>query len=338
MTTVMDVSVVIVNWNTRELLLGLLGQLSTPPPGAPTTEVLVVDNDSGDGSVEAVQSAFPDVTVLAQRCNGGFAYGVNRGLERARGRHIVLINTDVELDWAALQRLVQYAEDHPRAGVVGPRITDESGAPQPSHWRAPSLRHHFLDAVFLGRLWDAGPDTSDLDRSVDCVSGCVFAIRREALDVVPRFDEGYFMYFEEVDYCERVRKAGFEVRFTPSAAMVHHGGLSSAKAREKTFLAFRRSCLRFHARNRGRVRAELVRASLALGSLLRLVPLLIFHPSRGKLHAKALRMLLRPSAVSQAARWANDHVGPQESQGAAPPEPPAALQTPTQDREPAGRS
>lgn len=304
----MDLSVIIVNWNTADLLEALLEQLTQAPAGAPATEILVVDNQSSDDSVQRVRERFPDAILLPQDVNGGFAFGVNRGLERARGRYAMLVNTDVELDWDAVTRLVAYADEHPHAGVIGPRILDEHGGIQPSHWRSPTLALHFFEAVFVGRLWQERSDPGVKDRAVDCVSGCVFLIRRETLEVVPRFDEGYFMYFEEVDYCERTRKAGFEVRYAPSVSMVHHGGLSSAKAREKTFLAFRRSCLRFHAVNRGRLRGELVRASLALASLLRAVPLAIVRPAKAKLHFKALAMLLHPTVVARAAAWANDHV------------------------------
>src|SRR5687768_14970836 len=137
-------SIVVVNWNTRDLLLDLLRRLS-PAPGAtppPAHEILVVDNQSSDDSVAAVRAAFPAVVVLPQPKNGGFAYGVNRGLERAKGRWILLLNSDAEATWADLARFVAAAEREPDAAVFGPRITDEHGTTQRSTWRAHLPRHY----------------------------------------------------------------------------------------------------------------------------------------------------------------------------------------------------
>lgn len=292
-----ELSIVVVNWNTRDLLLRLLGQLFVA--SRLTIEVLVVDNDSSDDSVAMVRERFPAARVLPQDHNGGFAFGVNRGLEAARGRWILLLNTDADADPAQLEAFVRDAERHPDAAVFGPRILDEHGTTQRSTWRRHLPREHLLDALFLNRFRSA-PATPPAG-PVDCVSGCVFLIRRDVIAKVGGFDERYFMYFEEADFCERVRRAGHRVYHLPSTSFVHAGGLSAAQSQQRTFLAYRESALLYHARWHGRPRTELVRAYLVLGHLLRLGIWLCLWPfgRRGRLplYRSALAMLLRPGLV-----------------------------------------
>lgn len=295
-------SIVIVNWNTRELLLRVLGQLLADP--RLPCEVLVVDNASADGSVDAVRTAFPAARVLAQPKNGGFAYGVNRGLEVAKGRWVLLLNTDADADWQQLERFVAAAEGEPDAAVFGPCIVDERGAVQRSTWPRHLPRHYLPAALFLDRMFDRAQPAADSD--VDCVSGCVFLIRASVLPAVGGFDERFFMYFEEADFCERVRRAGHRVRYLPGARFVHVGGLSAAQSAERTFVAFRESALLYHAAWHGRVRTEYVRLCLALGCLLRFAAwcalALVGRGGRARLYSAALRRLLRPGLVAELAK------------------------------------
>jgi N-acetylglucosaminyl-diphospho-decaprenol L-rhamnosyltransferase len=304
MSQVPVLSIVIVNWNTRDLLLALLGRLFTSP--AIASEVLVVDNLSSDGSVAAVRAAFPQAIVLPQATNGGFAFGVNRGLERARGRWILLLNTDAEATWDALARFVAAAEAEPGAAVFGPRITDEDGRQQVSTWREHLPRHYLPQALFLGRLFASAPKdpaTPPSATDVECVSGCVFLLRADVLPQVGGFDERFFMYYEEADFCARVRAAGHRVRWLPDTSFVHVGGLSAAQSAVRTFVAFRESCLLYHAKWHGRLATEYVRACLVLGTVLRLcgwsVVALTGRRHRVGLYAQALRVLLRPGYVGE---------------------------------------
>ena len=299
-------SIVIVNWNTRDLLLAVLGRL-LPSPRLPC-EVLVVDNLSSDGSVEAARTRFPAAIVLAQPKNGGFAYGVNRGLERARGRWVLLLNTDAEAAWPELERLVEAAERCPEAAVFGPRIVDERGRVQNSTWRRHLPRHALPEALFLDRLFPERVPAEATD--VDVVSGCVFLIRAAVLPLVGGFDERFFMYFEEADFCERVRRAGHRVRWLPDASFLHVGGLSAGQAAERTFLAFRESRLLYHAAWHGRLSTEWVRACLLLGNGLRLVGWCVAaglrRRSRAHLYWRAVRRLLRPGYVGELCRRARE--------------------------------
>jgi N-acetylglucosaminyl-diphospho-decaprenol L-rhamnosyltransferase len=297
-------SIVIVNWNTRALLLRLLGEL-LPEGGPPMAcEVIAVDNASSDDSAAAAAAAFPAAIVLRQPVNGGFAYGVNRGVEQARSEWVLLLNTDTEVSQAAITAFVAEAEKQPGAAVFGPRIVDERGAVQHSVWGRHRPWRHLLDALGLARLLDRAPRPGGAV-DVDCVSGCVFLIRRIALERVGCFDERFFLYFEEADFCERVRRAGMRVRWLPATSFVHRGGLSAVQAAMRTFVAFRESCLLYHAAWHGRVATEFVRGCLLLASLLRM-PLLRLagRRDRARLHAAAVRYLCRPRLVKQLCRRA----------------------------------
>ncbi|MDO8349406.1 MAG: glycosyltransferase family 2 protein [Planctomycetota bacterium] len=291
-------SIVVVNWNTRDLLLALLARLLPAPIAC---EVVVVDNLSSDDSVEQARRQFPDAIVLPQPRNGGFAYGVNRGLERARGPWILLLNTDAQATWADLLAFVAAAEQQPDAAVFGPRIVDERGATQASTWPSHLPRHYLPQALFLDRLVPRATQAGPAD--VDCVSGCVFLIRAAALADVGGFDERFFMYFEEADFCARVRRAGWRVRWLPGTSFVHVGGLSAEQAAEKTFLAFRESCLLYHAAWHGRLLTEWVRLCLLLGIGLRLAgwcaAALLGRRHRCRLYWHAALRLLRPGCVGE---------------------------------------
>jgi GT2 family glycosyltransferase len=289
-------SIVIVNWNTRELLLRLLGELF--PAGAPPGdwEVIAVDNASSDGSAAAAAAAFPAAVVLPQPVNGGFAHGVNCGVERARGDWVLLLNTDTQVSRAAIAAFLAEAEKEPGAAVFGPRIVDERGVLQRSVWRRHRPLSQLVAALGVARLLDqlrAPRPGGAVD--VDCVSGCVFLIRRIALERLGGFDERFFLYFEEADFCERVRRAGMRVRWLPATTFVHRGGLSAALAARRTFLAFRESCLLYHAAWHGRLATEFVRGCLLVASLLRMPLLLVAgRKERARLHAAAVCYLGRP--------------------------------------------
>jgi GT2 family glycosyltransferase len=271
-----SVSVVIVSWNTKTLLLDALR--SFLPFRGVTGEVVVVDNASSDGSAEAVEREFPSARVIRNPVNLGFAGGVNVGLAAAKEPLVCLLNTDTLVVGDALRALVEYAAAHPEAGVVGPRVLNRDGTLQASCFRFPSLLNLFLSATYLYKLF---PDSSVMNRErlagvdltrptrVDVVSGCCFLVRRAVLEKVGLLDEGYFMYAEETDFCFRARKAGFEVHYAPVGEIVHFGGGSSRLASRKMFLEFRRSLLRFFAKNHGPLHALAARLLLFVFLLVR---------------------------------------------------------------------
>jgi hypothetical protein len=270
-------SIVIVNWNTRELVLRLCAELRRVAESLPRSlEVIVVDNASSDGSVAAVRAAHPEVRVLSQPDNRGFGAGVNKGLAAATGRYVLLLNTDVPWGLDGIETLVRYAERHPEAAITGPRVVDPDGTPQPSCWRAPTGFTQMCEALGLSRLfpgswlWNRaryGGRQLDAPGPVDCVSGSVLLLDPARIVPLGGFDEGYFMYFEETDLCQRVRAAGHQVHYAPVATFAHARGGSGGRVRERLFVEFKRSEIRYHRKHGGAlagVRARLC-AALALG-------------------------------------------------------------------------
>ena len=270
-------SVVIVSWNTRELTLAALR--SFLPADDLVLEVVLVDNASTDGSADAVEAAFPDVRVIRNDCNLGFAGGVNVGLRASRHPLVLLLNPDTRVVHGALARLIAYADTHPEAGIVGPRVLNEDGTLQSSRFRFPSLLNQLLAATYLYKLLPGsrffnrerfGGHAVDAPEPVDAVSGCCFLVRLSVIDAVGVLDEAFFMYAEETDFCYRARQAGFEVHYAPVGEIVHLRGGSSRLASRRNFLEYRRSILLFFRKHRGAAATQGARALLLLFLLVRL--------------------------------------------------------------------
>ena len=285
-------TIVIVSWNTRELLLDALATVF--PLDLVRGEVIVVDNASSDGSAEAIEARFPAVRLIRNERNLGFAGGVNVGLRAARGSYALLLNSDTLARSDAIERLLAYAEEHPHAGIVGPLVLNADGSLQESRFRFPSLLNLVLAASYLYKLF---PHSSWLNRErmggvaprhparVDAVSGCCFLMRRDMLDRIGLLDEDFFMYAEETDLCWRAWRAGYEVHYAPVGEIVHLGGGSSRLARRRNFLEFRRSILRFFMKHRGRLHAEAARILLIAFLLLR-VPYWALGAARNRSEAR----------------------------------------------------
>ncbi len=302
-------SLVIVNWNTKDLLLELLKSLNPENPAwVRPVEVIVVDNDSSDGSVKAAQEAFPWVRLLPQADNLGFAGGVNRGLEVTNYPWVCLVNTDVEATPEAFEALLDYAEAHPKAGVVGPKILNGDGSLQNSFRRFPSvwmqvclsLGFHrlALDSPLLNGERYSGMEF-EKPAPVDYVSGCLFLMRKDLIDRIGGLDEGFFMYFEETDFCKRTWKEGFEVHYAPVSTFAHHAGASAKKARKRTFLAFRRSQVRYMKLHKGLLSSLMMRLAMLLFLLLR-IPVWALLSLRGGAKGEIARSNL---SVSLSAFW-----------------------------------
>jgi GT2 family glycosyltransferase len=278
--------------------------------------VIVVDNASEDGSVEAARARFDAYGVrwLVQGRNLGFAGGVNQGFAAARQPLVLLLNTDVRTSPAEIEALCVHAESHPLAGVVGPRVTYPDGSFQESYWRFPSLWRLFCSASGLFKLLPASQLLNGERYAgrrfaeptpVDAVSGCVFLTRRELVQQLGGLDEGYFMYFEETDFCRRVRDAGHQVHYAPVATFVHLLGGSSRLARRRNFLEFRRSLVRFHRKHGGRMAALVARALLLLHLGLRLPYWGLRSLLRGEMGKSARDMVgLHVAAMGDLLRWA----------------------------------
>ena len=252
-----DLSVSIVNTNSRELLLACLDTL--PRDAA---EIVVLDNASEDGSAEAVRDRFPDVRLLQQDFRAGFGANHNAVIRATEGRYVYVLNEDTTAgDWA-FDRIVAYLDAHPRVAALGPRLVYPGGRLQDSAWRFPTPLVSALGLLTLGKL---GVKQSGGERphAVDWVMGAALVLRREALTEVGLFDEEFFLYSEEVDLQFRLRQAGWEVHYFPDATVVHHESQFSAEIPERRINEMWRSRHRYWHKHHGAAGARV--AALATG-------------------------------------------------------------------------
>jgi len=261
-----DLSVIIVNWNVRDLLRRCLHSILANLPAC-QLEIIVVDNGSTDGSPEMVRTEFPQVHLMANPDNRGFTAANNQGLAVARGRYVLLLNPDTEVVGDALETLVAFADAHPDVGVVGPQLLNPDGTVQSSRRRFPTLATALLESTWLqpyaprrllARYYVLDrPD--DEVQDVDWVTGAALMARREAVEQVGPLDEGFFMYSEELDWCRRFRAAGWRVVYLPTARVIHHEGKSSEQVLPARHIHFQTSKIRYFRKYHGPAAAEALR-------------------------------------------------------------------------------
>jgi GT2 family glycosyltransferase len=253
-----DVSISIVNTNSRELLLACLCSLA-----GVDAEVVVLDNASEDGSAKAVRQEFPSVRVIEQQHRAGFGANHNAVIRATTGRYVYVLNEDTTADDWALARITAYLDAHARVAVVGPRLVYPDGRLQDSAWRFPTP---FVSALGLATLGKVGVTQSrgEAPRKVDWVMGAALVLRREALDEVGLFDEEFFLYSEEVDLQARLRGGGWEVHYFPQATVVHHESQFSAGIPERRINEMWRSRHRYWRKHHSGAGARV--AALATGA------------------------------------------------------------------------
>jgi len=240
-------------------------------------ETIVVDHGSTDGTLDLVRERFPKATLIEQE-NLGLGAGFNRGMRASDARYYLLINSDAWMTGDAVDRLVRFADDPPRAAVVGPRLRNLDGSVQRSVRGFPTLWRLATEYLFLRKLaprsralnaFYAGGFEHDRTREADFLMAACLLVRRKATEEVGLFDERYFMFSEEVDWCYRFRRAGWSVIFFPEAEAVHVGGASWKKELDPMFREQVRGHLRFLADHRGMKDAERARLLFLAGLRLR---------------------------------------------------------------------
>ena len=228
-----DLSIVVVNYNAGEHLLRCIDSLFAHA-GMAGIQVVLVDNASADGSAVRALDRHPEVTLVQNRDNRGFASAANQGIRASSARFVFLMNPDAEISAGTLS-----AEDRPTAGAIGPLVREPDGSIYPSARRIPSIAeavgHAFLHPFDPDNRFSRAYTMADWDRAsereVSWVSGSCVLLRRAALDEVGSFDEGYFMYAEDADLCTRMRAAGWTVVFTPELEVTHARGVSTGNSK-----------------------------------------------------------------------------------------------------------
>ena len=260
-------SAIIVSWNVRDLLRRALISCRASWGDRPGLELIVVDNASTDGTRTMLREHFPRVTLVANKQNRGFTGGNNDGLAQASGAYLLLLNPDTEVPDDALPRLVRYLERHPDVGMVGPQLLNPDGSIQSSRRRFPTLPVLFCESTWLQGLlprrvlarYYAKDRLAERAHPVDWITGAAMLTRRAVVDEVGGLDEAFFMYSEELDWCRRIRAAGWKIHYVPDTQIVHHEGKSSEQVMPARHIYYQSSKVHYARKYHGAWLAELLR-------------------------------------------------------------------------------
>jgi GT2 family glycosyltransferase len=270
----MNLSVVVVSYNTRDLLQACLTSVNSTMSSASNYEVIVVDNASLDGSAVMVKETFLQVDLIVNQENRGFAAANNQAIERSSGRYVILLNPDTAVREGALNAMVKFMDDNSEVGVVGPKLVFPDGRFQHSAFSFPTLpmiffdffplNHRVLNSRLNGRypraLYGAGNPFP-----IDHPLGAGLMVRREVIEEVGLLDERFFMYCEEIDWCMRIKKAGWEILCLPEAGIVHHVGQSTKQFHRDMFVELHKSRYRLYEKHYNRSFRRVARLLVTLG-------------------------------------------------------------------------
>lgn len=273
-----DVSVLIVNWNTREVTCECLESVYDQTQGI-AFEVILIDNASSDGSADAIRCRYPEVKLIENKENLGFAAANNQGIKSAQGRYVLLLNPDTVIQEGAIDKTVAFMDKQSEAGVVGIRNYNADGSLARNCFQFASVQNLMITTLGLHSLfpknryfgrerlswWDY-----QTIREVDVVAGCYMLVRREAIDQVGIMDEAYFMYGEEMDWCWRFKRAGWKTLYYPEARIIHYGGMSAAQNPLGMHVEQRKSFLRFIEKRQGRIAKKTARLLMYFSGVIRL--------------------------------------------------------------------
>lgn len=292
-------SVIVVNWNTRDLLRQCLDSVFNETRRT-NFEVIVVDNASTDGSAQMVKEHFPKARLWENPANLGFAKAVNQGLQLAQGEILTLLNSDAYIVEGALDKVVGFMGEYPEVAVVGCKVLNTDRSWQRSAFLFPTMLDILFESLFLVRLFPRsglfnrrglGSFDGKSPKEVDWVAGACLTIRREIVEEVGMMDEDFFMYAEESDWCHRIKKHGYKILFYPHAEIVHLGRGSINQALADLLPRAFKGRFRYFEKHRGLWYARAVKLITILGMLLRIA--ILFLPS-----------LLRPSLRSRLIAYA----------------------------------
>lgn len=272
-----DVSIIIVAWNVRQLLCDCLKSVYDQTRDI-DFEVIYVDNASEDGSVEMVSKEFPKVKIIENENNEGFIKANNQGIDIAQGRYILLLNSDIVVLDNAIAKTVKFADSHPEAAVFGCKVLNPDHSLQRTCFMYPSILNMFLKATYLYKIfpkskffgrehmtwWDFGEV-----REVETICGCFSLVRKKAIEQVGLMDERYFVYGDDPDWCYRFIEHGWKIMFTPEAQIIHYGGQTTSQKARAFRLQLEGSKLIFMKLHRNKLAFPLARFLIALFFLLR---------------------------------------------------------------------
>ena len=260
-----DLSIIIVNHNTKEHLIRTLGSLVGNIKEM-SHEIIVVDNASTDDSVLTVKRMYPAVELILMDHNAGFAKANNLGAKQAAGRYLLILNSDTEVPEGTVEELIDIKKNHPDWGMVAPLIFNPDGSIQLS-WGKDIHPHTEVFLKFFAEKWYRWRNRQKKERSgrfVDWVSGACFLIERSLYRQIEGFDERFFLYMEDADLGKRIRQLGYKIRLTSKARIIHHSGKSVAGIQGRALLEAKRSQLYYYCKHNSRMALSLLRIYLRL--------------------------------------------------------------------------
>ena len=268
-----DLSIAIVSYNTKEILLDCVSSVQAHTTTI-TYEVIVVDNDSRDGTVPAIKNIYPDMRIIANPDNRGFAKAVNQALAVSRGRHVLLLNSDTLVRDQALATMVDHLDEHPDIGAVGCKQWTGDGHLNQTCFPFPSIRDHLFYSALFQRVAPSMQAAAAATHAVDCTqsqdvdwaNGACLMVRRSLLQELGGLDEEFFMYFEDVDLCRRLRQQGYRVRHLAEAEIIHFIGRSSGRDHERLQLVWEFSRIRYIEKHFPPVKCLLMKGWIAGGT------------------------------------------------------------------------
>ncbi len=256
-----ELSIVLVNYNDRGHLTACLTSLKKALSGL-SAEVILVDNHSADGSPGLVMAAFPWVRLIENGENLGYPKANNIGFRQSRGEFCLFLNTDTVVPEKGLAALLSGIRERPEAGAIGPALVQESGRFQVSFGRKVNFFSEILQKLILNPFHKIALRLSPKAREVGWLSGACLLVRRATLEAAGLFDEDFFLYFEDIDLCRRIRKCGFKLIFYPAVQVAHIGGAATSACRWRSRLEYRRSQFRFYEKHNSRNSLRLLKLYL----------------------------------------------------------------------------
>jgi N-acetylglucosaminyl-diphospho-decaprenol L-rhamnosyltransferase len=284
----MDLSIIIVNWNSKEYLQKCIGSIFDSIQGI-EYEIVVIDSGSFDGCGEILQQRYPQVHFIQSEKNLGFAKANNAAFLKLSGQFVLFLNPDTEVLGSAVNLMFDFSKQHSNAGAVGCKLLNADTTVQTSCIQSfPTILNQILDSELLRKLcpksplWGNAPlvGIQNKPEEVEAISGACMMIKRSVFEQVGLFSENYFMYTEDIDLCYKISQAGYENYYVPGATVIHFGGGSSMKQNENYFstVLMKESSFIFFLKTKGRTYATLYKISMTFASLIRLTVLLFSLP------------------------------------------------------------
>ncbi len=309
----MDLSVIIVNWNSKDYLLKSVASIEAETKGI-EFEIVVIDSGSFDGCEKILRKCHPQIHFIQSIRNVGFAIANNEAFKMSRGRNLLFLNPDTEIEGTAIEVLNHYLDVLPSAGIVGARLLNSDGSVQKTCTRSfPTVINQFLESEFLerwiphSRLWGMTPllKKTETPIGVDAVSGACLMIKRSVFERVGMFSTDYFMYSEDIDLCYKVRKAGLNTYYIPTAEVIHHGGASSSQSIVNTFSTVMKleSRWRFFKKTRSLWYSRLYRLAMFIASIIRIGVVIFMWPIYALSGRKSMIETVRKKWMARL-RWA----------------------------------